>query len=216
MNITLLVDNQDSWLIPFVKKIQNKLSRVHNVNFAISLDQIRKGDLAFFLACQTIVSPEILKLNKHNLVVHESDLPNGRGWSPMTWQILEGKNEITVSLFEARDRVDSGPIYLQDRIILDGHELVDELRQKQGNVTIGLVMKYVESYPKIIGRTQHGCPTYYPRRRPKDSELDVNKSIKDQFNLFRVVDNQRYPAFFRYCNHKYVLTIDKEESGNDK
>ena len=216
MKITLLVSDRCSWIMPYVNKLEKILKRVHKTKLVFDVAEIENGDLLFLLSVNEIVSANVLLLNKHNLVIHESDLPNGRGWSPMTWQILEGKNEITVSLFEAKERVDSGPIYLQDRIILDGHELVDELRQKQGNVTIGLVMKYVESYPKIIGKVQNGSPTYYPRRRPKDSELDVNKPIKDQFNLFRVVDNQRYPAFFRYRNHKYVLTIDKEESRNDK
>lgn len=211
MNITLLVDNQDSWLIPFVKKIQHKLSRVHNVNFATGIDQIQKGELAFFLACQTIVPLEVLKLNKHNLVVHESDLPKGRGWSPMTWQILEGKNEIAVSLFEAKERVDSGLIYLQDRMKLEGHELIGELRRKQGEMTIKLVIDFIDSYPNFIGRPQDGKSTYYPRRRPADSELAINKSIKDQFNLLRAVDNRRYPAFFRYLGHEYVVKIFKKK-----
>lgn len=212
MNITLVVDNLDSWLVPFVKKLQNRLSREHKVNWVTDLHQIQKGDMAFFLACQKIVPPEILKLNKHNLVVHESDLPKGRGWSPMTWQILEGKNEIVITLFEAKERVDSGQIYLQDRMKFEGHELIGELRRKQGEMTIKLVIDFINSYLKIMGKVQDGEPTYYPRRRPEDSELDINKSIKDQFNLLRVVDNRRYPAFFRYRGHEYMLTVSKRKN----
>lgn len=212
MRITLLIDNPDSWLIPFVRKLKVKLARGHQVYYVTSLNQIQKGDMAFFLACHKIVPPEILKLNKHNLVVHESDLPKGRGWSPMTWQILEGKNEVMITLFEAKERVDSGPIYLQDRIKLEGHELVEELRRKQGKMTIKLVTSFVNSYPKVEGRIQRGRPTYYSRRRSGDSELDINKSIKDQFNLLRVVDNRRYPAFFRYRGHEYILTVSKRKN----
>lgn len=211
MNITLVVDNFDSWLVPFVKKLQGRLSTEHKVNYATDLTQIRKGDLAFFLACQKIVPPKILKLNKNNLVVHESDLPKGRGWSPMTWKILEGKNEIVITLFEAEERVDSGQIYLQDRIKFEGHELIGELRRKQGEMTIKLVIDFIDSYPKVVGKVQDGMSTYYPRRRPADSELDVNKRIKDQFNLLRVVDNRRYPAYFSYLGHEYVVKIFKRK-----
>lgn len=211
MNITLVVDNLDSWLVPFVKKLQSMLSQEHKVNYVTDPHRIQKGDMAFFLACQKIVPPEILKLNKNNLVIHESNLPKGRGWSPMTWQILKGKNEIIVSLFEAKESVDSGQIYLQDRIKFEGHELIGELRRKQGEVTIKLVINFIDSYPKVVGKVQDGMPTFYPRRRPADSELDVNKRIKDQFNLFRVVDNRRYPAFFRYLGHEYVVKIFKKK-----
>ena len=56
-------------------------------------------------------SKEILKKFRNNLVVHASDLPNGKGWSPLTWQILDGKKKIHVSLIEADEKVDSGKIY---------------------------------------------------------------------------------------------------------
>lgn len=54
------------------------------------------------------------------------------------------------------------------------------------------------------GRTQcypwgrRGEESFYSRRMLKDSELDVNKSIREQFNLLRVADNNKYSAFFSY------------------
>ncbi|EOB2070111.1 formyltransferase family protein [Campylobacter coli] len=54
-----------------------------------------------------------LKNNTHNIVIHASNLPQGKGWSPFFHQVIEGKNEITFSLFEADDKVDNGDIYLQ-------------------------------------------------------------------------------------------------------
>ena len=34
------------------------------------------------------------------------------------------------------------------------------------------------------------------KRTPADSEIDPGKSILEQFNLLRIVDSERYPAFF--------------------
>jgi len=45
-----------------------------------------------------------------NLVVHESDLPRGKGFAPVKWQILDGKKEIPVCLLETTEQVDSGDI----------------------------------------------------------------------------------------------------------
>ena len=59
----------------------------------------------------------------NTLVVHESELPKGHGWAPMTWQILEGKKQIPVTLLEAQNAVDSGQVYLREYIELKGTEL---------------------------------------------------------------------------------------------
>ena len=36
----------------------------------------------------------------------------------------------------------------------------------------------------------------------------INKTIKEQFNLLRIVNNQEYPAFFEIDGRKYKLTIE--------
>jgi len=211
VRITLVTDNPNSWIIPYVKKLQGLLARKNRaVAWVKRHEDIEPGDLAFFLSCEKIVKPETLRLNKHNLVAHPSGLPRGRGWSPLSWQILEGKNRIPITLFEAAPHVDSGRIYLQDYLRFKGHELADELRQQQGGKIIEMVLKFVRRYPKIPkirGRRQTGRATYYPRRTAADSELAMNKSLAAQFSLLRIVDNDRYPAFFRHRGRKYILKI---------
>jgi methionyl-tRNA formyltransferase len=46
-------------------------------------------------------------------------------------------------------------------------------------------------------------------RNASDSEININKSIKSQFNLLRICDNEKYPAFFKYKNCKFILKIFK-------
>lgn len=213
MKISLLTDNPKSWIIPYVDELQQALKeRGHDVVHIHTWKEIPHGDLAFFLSCEKIVPSDILKRNTHNLVVHESALPQGKGWSPLTWQILEGKNEIPITLFEAVEAVDAGPIYMQAVMRFEGHELLDELKDVQGKKTNELILKFVDAYPHIQGKAQHGKETFYARRRPEDSELDIKKSIEQVFNQLRVVDNERYPAFFRYHNHTYVVKIYKKEN----
>lgn len=66
--------------------------------------------------------------------MHESDIPKGKGWSTLFWQILEEQNKIRVTLFEAGKKVDSRRIYAWKWFKFDGHELVDELRVAQERV----------------------------------------------------------------------------------
>ena len=59
-------------------------------------------------------------------------------------------------------------------------------------------------------KKQNGKSSFNKRRTKKDSEININKSIKSQFNLLRICDNNKYPAFFKYRNTKYVIKIYKE------
>ena len=183
----------------------------HTVTVGYQVDDLPSGDFCFCLGLSQLMPDAVRARFKHVLVVHESDLPNGRGWSPLTWQILEGKNQISVTLFEAEADVDSGPVYAQQWLTFEGYELIDELRAAQASATQTLCRWFVDEYPESAEQVkpQSGVPTYYQRRRPADSELDAEKTLAEQFDRLRVADNDRYPAFFRCRGEAYALRIDR-------
>lgn len=208
MKITIFLSDPNCWFTPWAQQLYDLLTQEkHDVAFAYKKEEIKEGDIAFYISCYVIIPPKILALHKHNLVCHPSDLPKGRGMSPLTWQILEGKNDIVLTLFEAAEKVDAGKIYLQETMHFDGTELNDDLKKRQGDETLALCIKFIHQYPDISAREQTGEPTFYAWRKPDDSKLDVNKTIAEQFNLLRVVDNERYPAYFEYLGKKYMLKI---------
>lgn len=212
MMITVLVDNKDSWIFPYAEELVKYLRvKGHRVDLVNDQGEIKAGDCAFFLGCEKKVSKESLTRNTHNLVVHESALPEGKGWSPLSWQILEGKNDIPITLFEAREDIDGGDIYLADIMHFAGHELNSELKDRQGRSTIDLVKNFLDEFSALRGRQQTGKETFYRRRIPADSELNVDKTIAEQFDLLRIVDNDRYPAWFNHRGHKYIIKIHKAD-----
>jgi len=208
MKITILIDNE-SWIIPYGEKLQKQIQSIgHYCNLIFKHIDVAKGDLLILLGCIRIFKK--LHLNKNNIVIHPSDLPKGKGWSPLTWQILERKNIIPISLFEATNEMDAGDIYIKDNIILDGSELFDEIKHKQGIKTIQMVLKYINEQPRKV--KQSGNSTFYKRRTPKNSKLDINKTILENFNLLRVCSNKFYPAFFVINDQKYILKIYKDNN----
>lgn len=211
MKITILTDNPNSWIIPYVEDLKKDLIKDHEIHHVYATSDIVGGDAMLILSCEKILKPQYLKLHKSNVVVHPSKVPLGKGWSPLAWQIIEGSNNIPISLFEAVEAVDAGDVYIVDSIDLEGHELNDEIKHKQGLVTIRMIKKYLNQFDSILGIPQSGPESFYPRRRQKENELDVNKSIEEQFNLLRVVDNERYPAHFYLHGVKYIVKIYKDD-----
>lgn len=208
MIISIIVDSPDSWIVEYGKKLCRILEKEHDVEFCTSLDK-REGDIAFLLSCRNIVTGEKLKLHKSNIVIHAGDLPKEKGWSPMAWRILQGNNEIIVSLFEAVERVDSGKIYMKEKIVFSGHELLTELREKLAGKIIDMAVEYVKEYP-MLGVEQEGEESFYRLRTPEDSELNIDKTISEQFNLMRIADNESYPLFFWKDNVKYIVKVFKD------
>lgn len=209
MKITILTDNPTSWIHPYINILKEELKN-HNVRHIFNSKEIKAGDLMIILSCESILKSSHLSLHKSNIVVHPSKLPLGKGWSPIAWQILEGNNKIPISLFEANERVDAGDVYILDWIKLNGDELNDEIKHLQGIKTIEMVMKYVNNFNSIKGVPQSGQETFYSRRSSLDSEININKTLNEQFNLLRIVDNDRYPAFFIKNGKKYILKIFKD------
>lgn len=209
--INVVVDN-DSWVLPHAQNLVDwsndqghtaKLCRTHN--------EIEEGFAAFYLGCVKITPPNVLARNERNLVAHASDLPKGRGFSPWSYAILDGNNDIPLCLLEAVKDVDAGPIIYKENIALEGNELVAEVRDALGQKIFKLCQRFLSEEQPPIGTEQTGEPTYYDRRSPKESILDANKTIAEQFDLLRIVDNNNYPAFFEYRGRKYKLLIEPDD-----
>lgn len=207
MRIAILT-SPNQWFIPYAEELNKKIK---NSTLFFNDEDIKENyDVIFILSYHQIIKKEYLDKNKHNIVIHASNLPEGKGWAPMFWQILEGKNEIVFSMFEASVGVDDGDIYMKKQLILTGCELNEELRDKQAKFTIKMCLEFLNNYDKYkLAVEQTGIESFYQKRAAKDSELDINKSINEQFNLLRIVDNENYPAFFYKDNKKYILKIEE-------
>jgi len=208
--IDVLIDNPDSWIWEYESEILRLLSGfTKQLHIYKDMNLIDAGDILFLLSCNRLLPENILSRHINNIIVHESDLPKGKGWSPLSWQVEAGYNEIPITLFEAAKKVDNGAWYLKDKIILSGYELIDEIREKQLRKTLEMIDYFLKNYP-MFPKPQKGDETFYPKRNFKHQELDINATIMDMFNKLRVCDNERYPAHFYINNKKYIFKIYRE------
>lgn len=207
--VSVLVDN-DSWILPYAEcLVKALLAEGLDAALVRNSDEVSVGWINFMLGCIRLTGQQVLSRNQHNLVVHESDLPKGRGFAPISWQIIEGKRSIPICLLEATAEADAGDIWLRDSFELDGSELCDEWRELQGKKTVEMCLRFVKEYENLTPSKQEGEPSYYVRRKPEDSRLDPEMTISELFDQLRVADNERYPAFFEIAGSVYKVAISK-------
>lgn len=173
------------------------------------VSELAGGDFLFLISCHQIVRKVTRDSYRHTLVVHASDLPRGRGMSPHIWQILEGADRLVVTLLNAEDDVDSGDIWHQLEISLDGTELYDEIDKQLFEAELQLMSWALAHCDSAKPRRQLGDPSVYRRRTPADSEIDPTRPLVDSFNLLRVANPVRYPAYFLYRGKKFLIRIEK-------
>ena len=214
MDISILCTNPHHPVVDHLHRWKSDMTlNGHCVQLGHRKSELKGGDILFLVSCGELIEISVRQKYKVTLVLHASDLPQGRGWSPYIWSILAGASQITVSLIEASEPVDSGAIWLKTQFSLEGHELLTEINTKLFETELSLMTKAVDQFKSIRPIPQIGNPSsYMAKRSSEDSRLDPNKSIADQFDLLRVVDNKRFPAFFNYRGSRYIIRIEKSKN----
>ena len=212
MNITILTSKEHP-IYPFLEKWSRKKLKKHNISLISTLKKVKGGDILFLISFTRIVKSDIRNNFKKALVIHASDLPKGKGWSPHVWQILEGKKKIIVTLFEAVDNVDAGDIWEKRSFNVENHELYDEINEKLFKTELELMDFAIKNFTRInpIPQKNKKFP-YYKKRSPSDSQINPKRTIASQFDLLRISDPNRFPCFFYLRNKKYKISIEKMDN----
>lgn len=210
--VTFLLDKKNSWIESQLNNFKFGLNKKFKFKLTKNLKEIKNQDLVFAISYTKIISSKYLEKNKLFLIPHASKLPKNKGFSPIQYDILKNKKKFYISLIEATQNsmVDSGKVYMRSSFTLKGSELYDEIRQIQGKETLKIIKKFLQRYPHVSAEEQRGVGNFNKRRHPEDSEININKTIKNQFNHLRINSNELYPSFFYYKGNKYILKVYKD------
>ena len=215
-NITIIISSESHPINDWIKRWVEDRNDA-KVDIIRNPDEASGGDLCFLISCTDIVSLEVRQKFKKTLVIHASDLPAGRGWSPHIWEIVNGGDEIVVCLLEASAKVDQGAIWKKIRYKINKHLLYSDVIKIVNNAHIDLLNYAVENFDTIIPEIQNPKvqPTYFNKRIPADSEISPFKTIEEQFNTLRMSDYKRFPAFFELHGKRYKILIEHYDEKND-
>jgi methionyl-tRNA formyltransferase len=211
MKITILCSDQKHPVNAYIQHWAEAQVGLHEVDIVQKKSQLRGGEILFLISCSEIINANDRAQYNACLVLHASDLPKGRGWSPHIWALVQGSEVITLSMLEAEDRVDSGRIWRKAHIRVPKHALWDEINHLLFTAEVDMVNYAVQYYARLTPQAQMETDkaTYYDKRTPQDSQVDPHKSIAEQFDLIRVCDPNRFPAYFDYLGQRYILKLEK-------
>jgi methionyl-tRNA formyltransferase len=126
------------------------------------------------------------------VIFHMTDLPFGRGGSPLQNLISRGIYETRISALRCVDEVDAGPIYLKRPLSLHGS--AEEIFLRASGVIEDMIVELLEQLPEPV--PQQGAPTSFRRRRPEDGNLAAAQTLEQAFDFIRMLDADGYPRAF--------------------
>ena len=127
-----------------------------------------------------------------SVIFHMTDLPYGRGGSPLQNLITRSIYETKISALRCVEEIDAGPIYLKKSFSLYGS--AEEIFLRASAVIEDMIVEMLTNLPEPM--PQEGVSTVFKRRRPEDGNLATAQSLEQVFDLIRMLDADGYPNAF--------------------
>lgn len=162
----------------------------------LTYDKVKKiePDYIFFLHWSWKIPKEIYG-NFKCILFHMTDLPYGRGGSPLQNLILRGNKSTKISAIEVVDELDAGKVYLKRDLSLAGS--AQEIFNRAADIMFEMIDYIVRHNP--APSEQNGAVVTFKRRRPEQSNM---QDISNAYDHIRMLDADSYPR--AYLNTKYL------------
>ena len=134
------------------------------------------------------------------VIFHMTDLPFGRGGSPLQNLIVRGHTTTVVSALKCVAGLDAGPIYEKRPLSLEG--TAEEILQRGAAVVEAMILDMVIGRPVPV--PQQGEVVEFKRRRPADGDLAPLESPAQAYDFIRMLDGEGYPPAFLDTAHLHL------------
>ncbi len=140
-----------------------------------------------------------------------TDLPFGRGGTPLQNLILLGFKKTKLTAFKMQSGMDEGPIYAKRDLSLSGR--AQNIYLRAGKVSTNIINWIIKNNP--IPKSQIGKATLFKRRTLSQSEIPKKLTMRELFDFIRMLDAETYPkANIKYGNFK--ISFFNVKQGKDE
>ena len=213
----IMICTMKTWNIKAALKLREQYKTIHNITVItekndLSLDNAMKlnPDLIMFPHWSYFIPKEIFQ-GWNCIVFHMTDLPFGRGGSPLQNLIARGIKQTKISAIRVNEIVDGGAVYLKEDLNLNG--TADEIYMRASRIIFETMI------PKILKQDlipveQEGEPVVFPRRTPEQSEIHKKMGLEEIYDYIRMLDGEGYPkAYLMFGNYKLAFSRASLKNG---
>ena len=199
----IVVASNHSWY----EDIVNKLSTNNNYEVYwikdrkdLTLEHLRTINPAyiFFPHWSYTILPDIYE-NFESIIFHMTDVPFGRGGSPLQNLISRGIYETKITALRCEKELDAGPVYLKKTLSLYGN--AEEIYMRSAEIIKDMIILILKDRPKPL--PQEGEVSYFFRRKPEDGSLRNLSKLEQVYDFIRMLDAENYPKAFIETDYFY-------------
>lgn len=214
--ITFCIASEHSWNKRLVVDLQ-KLYPLHKWILIDQKDQLEYELLKIlepkliFIPHWSHIIPEKIYSNYECIVFHMTDLPFGRGGSPLQNLIVRGYKETVISALRVAQGIDTGDIYLKKTLTLDGS--AQDIFERASTTIFTMIQEIIDQNMKPT--PQIGEVVTFKRRTPEMSNIGELDTLTTIYDYIRMLDADGYPhAYIETNSIKFEFTDAK--LGEDK
>lgn len=145
-----------------------------------------------FIPHWSFIIPKAIWQNYECIVFHMTDLPYGRGGSPLQNLIIRGHNKTVISALRVNAGLDTGDIYVKKPLSLEGN--AQEIFERSAPIIQSIIEDIIEN--QIDPKPQEGEVISFKRRKPEEGKMNALEELKEVFNYIRMLDAEGYPSAY--------------------
>ena len=166
--------------------------------FSPAVVRERSPRYLFFLHWSWKVPAEIVE-NYECICFHMTDVPYGRGGSPLQNLIVRGHRETKLTALRMTGEFDAGPVYLKEPLSLEGN--AEDIYLRATELSASMVQRIIRD--ELHPVPQQGEVVNFKRRKPEESRISKPASLRELYDFIRMLDADGYPhAFLEYAGFR--------------
>lgn len=146
------------------------------------------------------------------IVFHMTDLPFGRGGSPLQNLIVRGFKDTKVSALKVDYGMDTGDIYLKKELSLSG--TATEIFKRTALVIEKMICEILDK--KLKPQAQTGPATEFKRRKPSDSNMNSIPDLNKVHDHIRMLDCNDYPNAYLETDYLKIEFTNAQLNSNNE
>lgn len=202
--MSIIIVSNKEWHRKYINEIATRTNKdviyIDNKE-CITYDYLNKlqPEWVFFPHWSYIIPAEVYE-NMNCVIFHMTDLPFGRGGSPLQNLIARGIYETKLSALKCTAQLDAGDIYSKQPLSLWG--TAEEIYLRAAELTKEMIIQIVKEKPQL--HKQQGELVVFQRRKPSEGDIGKLESLSKVFDYIRMLDADTYPPAFLDKNNLHI------------